>query len=130
MRLDAKVLRFENEDLGLDIKLTISAASVLVGMKRSRLRIEGEKTDEKDQDKRILLRYTYPDLIAPVIEATVLIDGKDQSWPISFDTFLELPDRLVYEWEEIAYGLNPHWLPKPKEEEPEDPKAQSGSTND
>jgi hypothetical protein len=88
-----------------DIRLTISEATVLIGMRRTRIRLEMEKADEPDLDRKLLGLYTYPDLVAATIQAEGL------PWPPEFEAFLELPDALVAQWENAVYELNPHWLP-------------------
>jgi len=86
-------------------KLTVSEATALIGMKRTRLKIEADRAGETDPDRHILRLLTFPDVVA----ATVQVEGLE--WPLDFETFVALPDRLVAKWEEAVYGLNPHWLP-------------------
>ena len=88
-----------------DVHLVVTEATVLHGIVRTRLRIEGRGVEDRDLDSRLLLMYTYPDLIA----ATVSAEGV--SWPLEFDDFLALPERLVIQWEQAVYELNAHWLP-------------------
>lgn len=88
-----------------DIKLTVSQATVLIGMKRTRLKLEAQQAEETDPDRHILRLLTFPD----VISATVQAEGLE--WPLDFETFLGLPDSLEGKWEEAVYDLNPHWLP-------------------
>lgn len=114
-------LHFENEELGLDVRLSVSQATVLMGMKRSRLKREGMDVEEKDIDRHLLRIFTYPDLMAATVEA----DGLD----LDFESFLLWPDSLVAMWENAVYRLNPHWLPAQPEREDGDPKAQA-STSD
>ena len=99
-----------------DVTIVVGEANTRMGMCRSRIREEGRKEIEtlQDIDCRILRLYTYPDVIGATLEA----DGIP--WPLGFDAFLELPDRLVVEWEEAVYELNPHWLPKPAAQATED----------
>lgn len=72
---------------------------------------------------RLLRMYTYPACVCSVDKVENLDPKKEQlSADISVEDFLELPDALVFIWEEAAYELNPHWVPRltprtPKEEE-------------
>lgn len=89
-----------------DYKLTISEANVLIGMKRARLKVEGDRARDTDPDRLILRLLVYPDLVAPVIEHEGFAE-----WPISFEDFLALPEQVVIPWEDAVYRLNPHWRP-------------------
>lgn len=99
-----------------DVRIVVQAADAEMGMNRSLIREEGRRETEEEQStaRRILRIYTYPDLIATTIEAEGI------PWPLDFETFLRLPDRLVAEWEEKVYELHPHWLPKTAEQAAED----------
>lgn len=88
-----------------NIKLVVSEATALIGMKRTRLKLEGERAKEADPDRHILRMLTFPDVVA----ATVQAEGME--WPLDFETFVGLPDQVVGKWEEAVYGLNSHWLP-------------------
>ena len=110
---------------GDGIRLTVSEATVLIGMRRTRIRVEMEKADEPDLDRKLLGLYTYPDLVA----ATVQVEGLP--WPLDFEAFLELPDALVAHWESVVYELNPHWLPGGTEPSSAlEKKAEMNSTGD
>lgn len=85
-------------------KLHIMRANVLIGMRRTRMRVEGSQVDDDDIDRQLLRAVVYPDLIAPVASTQGFAD-----WPISFEDFLELPETLVIDWENAVYELNPHW---------------------
>ena len=87
-------------------EILVKEATVIAGMRRSRMRRDGTMAGEMDNDKRILLIITYPDLVC-------VSEGKKgfAHWPPSFEEFIELPEALVIEWEQIAYELNPHWQP-------------------
>jgi hypothetical protein len=91
---------------GLPISVTVKEATVLLGMKRTRMRIVAGEIDETDIDLRILRLMTYPDLMAATIEQS----GFDE-WPLSFEAFCALPDVFASQWEQAVYRLNPHWLP-------------------
>jgi len=91
---------------GRILAVTVSEATVLLGMKRTRMRVAAGETTETDIDLRILRLMTYPDLMA----ATIGQSGFDE-WPISFEAFCLLPDMFASNWEQAVYSLNPHWLP-------------------
>jgi len=115
----------ETRTLSLDgITLTVSAATVLIGMRRTRLQVEGRSAEETDPDRTLLRLYTYPDLVAATVEAQGI------PWPLSFEDFLELPDRLAAQWENAVYALNPHWLPGGGETAEEKKEPQTISTED
>lgn len=95
---------------GLDISLTISEATILIGMKRARLRVEGARVEDEDPDIHLARSFYYPDLVAPVVDSV----GID--WPPDFETFIELPDDLAAQWEAAVYRLNPHWRAAPLDE--------------
>lgn len=105
-----------------DYKLTISEATVLVGMRRVRLRVEGDKAGDTDSDMRILRMLVYPDLIAPVVEQSGF-----EVWPVPFEDFLNLPEEIAIKWEDAVYKLNPHW--QLSSSEPEEKKQQTTSTD-
>ena len=106
-----------NED-GYDVTITVSQATVLMGMKRTRLQIEGNEADEQDENRRLLRILTYSDLMAATIEAEGL-----PSWPLDFEDFLTLPEKMVIEWERAVYDLNDHWRARPADEEGDKKKA-------
>lgn len=106
------------------LKVVVERATVLIGMRRARLKVEAEK--EKDIDRLLLRTYTYAD-IAACTKGTLTIDGRDQPWPPDFETFLNLPDELGNQLEEAVYAANPHWLPEEKGPEAEK-KAPTTST--
>lgn len=119
--MNTEKLRFEDEGLGLDVRLSISQATVLMGMKRSRLKREGIDAADEDIDRHLLRIFTYPDLSA----ATVAIEGLPD---FDFEAFLLLPDSLIARWEDAVYRLNPHWLPTESEPEDGDPNPPTPST--
>jgi hypothetical protein len=103
---------------GWAAKFTVSQATLLIGVARSRLRLLGERAIEPDEDRRVLRLYTYPDLSAGVTSALGVYAGPGPapklpwaSWPPDFETFIGLPDGLVSRLEDAIYRLNPHWLP-------------------
>lgn len=96
-------------------RFTVSEATVLMRMRRDRLRIDGQRAVEEDEDRRVLRIYSYPDACAAVTQA------EGMAWPPDFETFLTLPDGLLAALEAAIYRLNPHWLPEGVATE--DPKA-------
>lgn len=110
--MKTETVTYKDDDL--DVKLAVSEATVLVGMKRTRLKMAGDKLEKERAEKegnhdldRLILRVTiYPDLVA----ATTQVKGLP--WPLDFETFLTLPEPLWAVWEEAVYKLNPHWVPK------------------
>lgn len=112
----------EYQDENQSVTLTVSEATVLIGLKRTRLKLEQDKIEEPDPDRRLLRVITYPDLMAATVEA----DGF-KAWPVTFDEFIELPEPLAIHWEEAVYRLNPHWLPPRTQEKKASPTT---STDD
>jgi hypothetical protein len=113
---------------GYDVSLTVSEATVLVGMRRTRLKLAGDKAERErakdygyDADRHLLRATIYPDLIAATVEARGL------AWPLEFEEFLGLPEQLWVAWEQAVYRLNPHWLPSPEQsrEKKDDPTNSS-----
>lgn len=100
----------------------VGEATLLMGMQRTRLKIEGNQAEETDIDRRILRLVIYPDLVAATREA----EGFEQ-WPPDFETFLELPEAFASQWEQAVYLLNPHWLPGQVETGDSDKKKQPSS---
>ena len=118
--MNTKVIEYEDENMTAHI--VVSEATVLIGMKRTRIRLEAEPEKEEDPDKRLLRLFTYPDLAAAATEIMLTpaaaTDGEkpdevfiSPSPPLDFETFLALPEQLVSAWEQAVYALNPHWLP-------------------
>jgi hypothetical protein len=86
--------------------VTVQASTVLMGMTRTRLKMEARKAAETDVDRRWLREFVYPDLIASVVEHQGF-----ETWPPDFETFAALPEAFGIRWETATYDLNPHWLP-------------------
>jgi hypothetical protein len=101
MPLTTETIRYE------EIEITISEASVIAGTRRGVLRGEALRLDVPDEtpEQWLLRVITFPDLVA----ATRSVIG--MPWPVSFEAFCDLPERLVNEWSEAVYRLNPHWRP-------------------
>ena len=90
-----------------DIVITVTEANVMDGTRRGILRGEALRADIGDEptEQWLLRVITFPDLVA----ATRSVIG--MPWPVSFEAFCDLPERLVNEWSEAVYRLNPHWRP-------------------
>lgn len=107
-------------------EIVVSQASVLHGMRRSRVKMmeleaiqkereeAGRAPDEAFDDLELMRAITYPDLVA----ATLVFDGAPwetmklpavlEAFP--FSSMLDLTDALLTRWTEAVYALNPHWL--------------------
>jgi len=138
LSLKQDTLQYDDGRIRAD--LLISEANALIGMKRQRIRIEvsAEVDREENPDEWLVRRFTYPDVIAATVEATIevaiaeSVDG-ETAWellpsPISVAVLLELPETFVAQWEDKVYHLNPHWLPTRPDQEAS--KKVSGSTGD
>jgi len=121
--MDTETLVYHDDNLG-DVALTVAEATVLIGIKRTRLKAEGRSANEEDIDRRLLRLFTYPDVVAATTEAAGI------PWPLEFEEFLLLPDHLVSQWEQVVYRLNSHWLPSRENSEDDDQKKASVSTGD
>lgn len=106
--MDSQTIEYEGH--GLTARIVVTAATVLQGAKRTRLRFEGD--GEKDPDRRLVRLFVYPDLIASA--RSIEISGIEA---LDFDQFLQLPEDLVRQWEDATFTLNPHWLPPSETDE-------------
>lgn len=100
------------------VRIVVQRATARIGTKRSVLSYRGAEQAAQDPEEVAVLRtITYPDLTAPVREASGTIEleaGRSvdfSSWPVSFEDFCELPDDLIWAWEKTVYDVNPHWSP-------------------
>lgn len=62
---------------------------------------------------------------AEVVAGTAEVKGLE--WPLGFEGFMELPERMVDAWLEAVYELNPHW--RPGWAEKEEKKALTSGTS-
>jgi hypothetical protein len=111
--MDSKVIEYAGN--GITGRVVVTAANVLQGMKRTRLR--NARGDMKDQPEEVIIAsvFTYPDLVAAARELQISgIEGDP-----TFDQFCQLPEAFVMPWEEAVYQLNPHWLPQGDDEKKE-----------
>ena len=59
-----------------------------------------------------------PDCLGATVEIRNLDESKQSlSAELSFDEFLDLPEALIQMWQEATYAVNPHWLPRLREED-------------
>lgn len=100
------------------ITIEIQRATARIGTKRSVMAYRAAAQAAEDPEEVAVLRtITYPDLTAPVQQASGTLEtpsGKVvdfSAWPIAFEDFLELPDDLIWAWEKAVYEVNPHWNP-------------------
>lgn len=106
------------------VKLTVSEAGVLQGIRRSILQEQAKLDEGDDQAILYIKRIFYPDLIA----ATLSQSGFD-NWPLSLADFMQVPDQLALKWENAVYELNPHWRPGWEDEQQEKKASTSDSSN-
>lgn len=114
-------VEFKNESVVAE--LTVQEATLLIGLRRTRMAQEQDivirkalKEGPLDQDEIVLRKMLYPDFIAPVVDAVVIVNGETLAWPLSFEEFAALPEELSIEWQNAVYELNPHWIPKLSED--------------
>ena len=106
--------RIEYERDGLKAVIKVYPSTALIGLRRTRIGAQQAAIDEPDADRRLLRCALYPDLIAC---ARVEINGTETA--LDFDSFAELPEPLVIEWERATYEVNSHWLLKRTDEKKE-----------
>ena len=119
MKEEVLTYQVNEEGLSGEIVLTITRANVRVGMQRSILQVDAARENRATQDLalKVLRAVTYPDLMAPVVNAVgkLVIEGDvinlSEHWPMLFEDFILLPDDLISKWEMAVYRLNPHWNP-------------------
>ena len=111
--MESKIIEYAGN--GITARVVVSAANVLQGMKRTRLRNAHGPLEKMPEEEVIARVFTYPDLIAAARE--IEISGLDDV--PTFDQFVALPEVLAIQWEEAVYALNPHWLPQADDEKKE-----------
>jgi hypothetical protein len=104
----AKVVTYSDDRVQAEI--TVTQATVLQGMRRTRLQMEARGAKDEDQDVQILHILVYPDLVAASEKGSITVDNEPLPFPPSFEQFLELPAALDNLWEMAVYDLNPHWM--------------------
>lgn len=121
------VVTFDGTHKGkpLNVSLRCIPATALVGMKRA-IYIQNAQTwyrakmtpNGSDGEAHniptgveatallLLSRTSYPDLLSCAVD----VEGLDLE-ALTLDEFIALPDALIGAWEDVAYRINPHWLP-------------------
>ncbi len=106
-----EVVRWENGTVKAELE--VGEATVRMGMRRARLRLDGGEETE-DRDVELLRKFRYPDLMGGTVhyrietgEETYSDDGRE----LTFEAYLELPDGLDDAWGMGVYRMNPAWLP-------------------
>lgn len=112
--MKTQTIEFDNG--AVKARIVVSEASVLQGVKRTRLKYEAGDIDKiTDPDLKLVRLLIYPELLAAA--RSIEIDGV--LGDPSFDDFCQLPEPLAKQWEDAAFTLNPHWLPGEADEKKE-----------
>lgn len=111
--MESRTIEYEGN--GIKARVVVTAANVLQGLKRTRLRNQHDPIDGTPEEVIIAQIFTYPDLVAAA--KSIEIDG--QPVDLDFEQFAALPEVLVLQWEAAVYELNPHWLPQDTDEKKE-----------
>lgn len=90
--------------LSKEFSVTVRRATVRMGAVRNRLQLEAMATKGEAFEDAWMRRFLYPAIVAGTVQA----EGFD-TWPISFDEFLDLDEQFAQEWGEAIFKLNPHW---------------------
>lgn len=121
----------EYQDDEYHVILTLRRATVKQGITRSTLINEallearqqqrGKTPDPATLGESIIRTYTYPSCVAALVKVeNKSVKGKPPAMKVpdepTFEEFLDLPDGLAFQWEELAMKLNPHWAPRFPEE--------------
>lgn len=116
------------DDGRVKARLEVTTATVRMGMKRQRLRLDGSNwtiaQEKPDIDEALLRQFSWPDMMGATADYQVEMDGKTFSnagEPLTVEVYLELPDALSIEWDAAVYRQNPTWLKQ--SEEPAGKKA-------
>lgn len=90
--------------IGFGRSVIVRRATVRMGAVRNRLQLEAMATKGEAFEDAWMRRFLYPAIVAGTVQA----EGFD-TWPISFDEFLDLDEQFAQEWGEAIFELNPHW---------------------
>lgn len=98
-------------------RIVVQRATVGMGARRWDLQREGDKIEDESYATHALRVTTWPSIVA----ATVEFEGAE--WPMTFESFLDLPEMLWDAWTEAVREVNPYWYggevaPDPKAESP------------
>jgi hypothetical protein len=118
------------KDEEYDLELTVRQATVADGMERSvRLaQLHGSRATKaqdtaklqenlKDRMHYLLLLQMYPACMAVtdiVSRGSIKVTAE-----MSPEEFMQLPDKLVVDWERVVFALNEHWVMRRSEESDE-----------
>lgn len=98
------------DDGAVRAQLEIAPATVLTGFRRGVLQRLRDADDPNDV--ALLRRFTWPDLKAATTAGHIHWDqGEINVSDLTFEQWIELPEALVVEWENVVYEVNPHWMP-------------------
>lgn len=113
--MESKVIEYSGN--GIEARVVVTAANMLQGMKRTRLKPNhgDQELQGMDNDALILRVFQYPDMVAAAKEISINGDTTEPT----FARFLELPEVFAHQWEDATYELNPHWLPRDDDEKKE-----------
>lgn len=116
------------DDGRVKARLEVATATVRMGMKRQRLRLDGSKwtiaQENLDIDEALLRQFSWPDMMGATTDYQVEMDGKtfsNSGEPLTVEVYLELPDALSIAWDAAVYRQNPTWLKQ--SDEPDEKKA-------
>ena len=112
-------MKIEYDDGHVIAEIEITPATVRMGLERSRLIADVDDVEGADPIDYYTRKLIHPSLIA-ASQGTVKVGGKEIEWPLTFDQFLDLPDKLAQDWAEAVRKVNPHWFELP---EPDEKKA-------
>ena len=117
--MDSEAIQGTFQD-GTAVTIVISAADILIGMRRTRLLMEAQRATDIDIDVT-LVRFLYTDVAAAMTRFQPNGSEAGSVLPIPFETFIRLSDTTGAQLEQAVYRLNPHWRPVTRGEQ-EDPK--------
>lgn len=114
--------------------LTVNAADGPQTFRRARLQREAERHSNTDDWSTFLLRsMAYPDIASTCVGTLTINDQTltlDRLHPLTFETYLDLPEDLIRLLEDAEYRQNPQWMLKPNEREQDDAKKAVTNSGD
>ena len=130
--------KVEYSDDDYDVVITVRQSSMASSIKRQVLHGKQAallKQREKEGESvpfhyRYYALQTLPQLFGSTVEI-VNAKGAKLKLPdeMGIDEFMELPEALVVLWEKATYGVNPHWMATPEDDdsgEESEPDKSSG----
>ena len=118
--------KVEYSDDDYDVVITVRQSSMASSFKRQVIRGKQAALLEKRQEEgeAVPPHYHYyalrtlPELFGSAVE---IVNAKDAKLKLpdemDIDEFMELPEALVILWEQATYGVNPHWMATPEDDE-------------